>query len=186
MKSLELDAPHAIVVIGIQGSGKTFFAEKFAETFDAPFIEQAELAALAIDDSATEKLVDIMLEEVIKTKRSIVMEIDANTRARRSELTRQLKGVGYKTMFVWVQVDVDSAFSRSHKLSGVDADQHRKNVASFTAPRESENYLVISGKHTYASQARIVLKKLAAPRLSERRVQPPQQRPSTPGRIIVN
>lgn len=186
MKSLELDAPHAIVVIGIQGSGKTFFAEKFAETFNAPFIEQAELAALATDSTATEKLVDIMLEEIIKTKRSVVLEIDTDTRARRTELTRQLKSVGYRTMFVWVQVDVESAFNRSQKLSGVDADQHRKNVARFTAPHENENYLVISGKHTYASQARIVLKKLAAPKTGERRVNPPQQRPSNSGRIIVN
>ena len=34
----------------------------------------------------------------------------------------------------------------------------------FTAPRPAEAVVVISGKHTFASQARTVLKKLVTPR----------------------
>jgi len=56
MKSLQLDKPHAIVVIGIQGSGKTFFAEKFATTFKAPYIEQAFFNGAARDAKAASDL----------------------------------------------------------------------------------------------------------------------------------
>ena len=120
MKSLQLDKPHAIVVIGIQGSGKTFFASKFSDAFNAPFVEQASFATLAVDAAAADTLMKSMVRELIKTGRSIIVELSLSSRAERTELTRMLKQAGYTPMFVWVQVDVDTAMTRTYRTHGTD------------------------------------------------------------------
>jgi predicted kinase len=84
MKSLQLDKPHAIIVIGIQGSGKTFFASKFADTFNAPFIEQAAFEAATNDDETAQTLMRNVLGEMLKTGRSIVIEMTLSSRTDRT------------------------------------------------------------------------------------------------------
>ncbi len=183
MKSLQLDKPHALVVVGIQGSGKTFFAQKFADTFNAPFIEQAQFKKNATDDAAADTLMASMISEISKTGRSIVVELDLTSRTERSELTKRLKADGYVTMFVWVQIDTDTAISRAYRTSRVDEASYRERMRAFSPPHPTEKALVISGKHTFATQAKAVLKKLASPRP----VQLPTEPRTTPsrGQIIV-
>jgi hypothetical protein len=53
-------------------------------------------------------------------------------------------------------------------------------VKRFTAPFKGEDFVVISGKHTFATQARIVLKKIVSPRAEASQavaLQPPVKRP---------
>lgn len=181
MKSLQLDKPHAIVMVGIQGSGKTFFASKFSETFNAPYIRQASLAEHASDANAAGNLVNLMLDEVLKSRQSVVIETDTATRASRTQLAKHLREAGYTPLFVWVQVDAETAKQRSMKQSNVSSDEYDVDMNRFAAPVATERALVISGKHTYATQARIVLKKLSAPRASAASHRPAPAR----GQIIV-
>ena len=55
MKSLQLDKPHAIVMVGIPGSGKSFFADKFSAMFNAPYVEQMVLDHLAKDTKSAKE-----------------------------------------------------------------------------------------------------------------------------------
>ncbi|HRJ06401.1 MAG TPA: AAA family ATPase [Candidatus Saccharibacteria bacterium] len=182
MKSLQLDKPHAIVMVGIPGSGKTYFAHKFAEMFNAPYIEQAALDRHALNSESSHELVRIMLHEVLKTKKSIVIEVNTDTRAARTDLTRDLKKAGYAPLFVWVQVDAETAQLRSVKQGILNPEDHERITKRFSPPQPNEHALVISGKHTYATQARIVLKKLTAPRAAAA----PDRPPVPPrGQIIV-
>lgn len=164
MKSLSLGQPHAIVMVGIPGSGKSFFAEKFAETFGAPFVEAALFRHLAKDDEAAELLIQHSLKQLTATGQSIVLEVDTDTRVNRTELAKKLKKLGYQHLFVWVQTDRTTAANRCKKAFGMDKSEYEEKVRNFSPPHESEKPLVISGKHTYASQARMVLKRLSAPR----------------------
>lgn len=184
MKSLQLDKPHAIVVIGIQGSGKTFFAQKFADTFSAPFIEQAAYDELARDEKAAKQLMDMTLSETLKTGRSIVVELSLSSRIDRTELAKRLKQAGYETMFVWVQVDIDAAMTRSQRTVGIGFEEYRERMRRFSPPHASERALVVSGKHTFATQAKVVLRKLSVPRSPAQTVPPRPQQPSR-GQIIV-
>lgn len=165
MKSLSLTTPHAIIMVGIPGSGKSFFAEKFAETFTAPYIEAALYTHLAADSDAAEKLIQHTLSQIIKTKQSVVLEIDTDARNTRTDLAKRLKADGYTPLFVWVQTDPITSANRSKKAYGLDPDEHAERVRGFSPPHESEKALVISGKHTYATQARMVLKRLSGPRM---------------------
>ncbi|MGB3945795.1 MAG: AAA family ATPase [Candidatus Saccharimonadales bacterium] len=183
MKSLQLDKPHAIVTVGIQGSGKTFFAEKFSETFNAPFIEQGKFLESSKDVDAAESLMQLMIKQMIKTGRSVVIELSLSSRVERSELAKTLRAAGYVPLFVWVQVDADTAMNRTYRSSGIGQDEYKANHKRFSAPHSTEHPLVISGKHTFATQAKAVLKKLSAPRTSVSR--PIDPRPPTRGQIIV-
>lgn len=183
MKSLQLEKPHAIVTIGIQGSGKTFFAEKFADTFNAPFIEQSLFVRNARDGVAAEELMSSVLTETIKTGRSIVIELAFASRNERLELASVLRKAGYVPLFVWVQVDIETAMNRTSRALGLNHDEYRENLRRFSPAHQSERALVISGKHTFATQAKAVLKKLSAPRQVQ---QPPAERKQpTRGQIIV-
>lgn len=182
MKSLQLDRPHAIIVIGIQGSGKTFFAEKFASTFNAPFIEQAMFDHAVSDEANAKALMTSMLKEMLKTGRSIVVELALPTKAERVDLTRQLKQAGYAPLYVWVQVDIETAIARSHRTSRITADEYRDRMRRFTPPHQNEHALVISGKHTFATQAKAVLRKLSGPRQTP---EPPHRNQPPRGQIIV-
>lgn len=162
MKQLSLAKPHAIVMVGIPGSGKSFFAQKFSETFHAPFINQDKLRTFAPDTS--DELVDYLLEEFLKTGQSIIIEGSVDTRTERSELTRKIRAAGYEVLLVWVQTDQNTAKARAAKESDLSGEDYDKAAKRFIAPAAPEKSVVISGKHTYATQAKVVLQRLSAPR----------------------
>lgn len=171
MKSLSPTKPHVIIPIGIPGSGKTFFAQQFAETFNAPYIHIEKIVRLSgASLTAAHKLAGYQLRELLKTKQSIIIEGLADTHAERTALAKQLEAAGYSLLLVWVQTDPVTAEQRATKRSKdktnriLTLDQFDRLSRRFAMPSGAEPTLVISGKHTYASQARSVLKRLSAPR----------------------
>ncbi|MEP6710202.1 MAG: zeta toxin family protein [Candidatus Saccharibacteria bacterium] len=172
MKSLSLSRPHAIIMVGIPGSGKSFFAEKFAETFNAPYVSHHKIADISglTDQDAVSSLANDQIDELMKTTQSIVIEGGADTRIGRADLTKKLHKAGYEPLMVWVQTDPATAKLRTTKPSKkqtnrhLSDDEHDRLTRRFTAPHDKDNVIVISGKHTYASQVKVVLKKLSGPR----------------------
>lgn len=163
MKSLSLTQPHAIVMVGVPGSGKSYFAEKFSDTFNAPRVDYAAFTNRGLDATAAHELALQQVKELAKTKSSIVIDGGASSRIDRTTLTRTLKDLGYQTLFVWVQTDQDTAFNRFIKNGGTE-EYFLTLAKRFSPPHSTEKPIVISGKHTYASQAKTVLKRLSAPR----------------------
>lgn len=179
MKSLSLTTPHVIFVIGLPGAGKTYFAEKFSSTFGAPFVEADKLRSTVVyqpsytpeEQTIVDTLVEIQMTELLKTKKTFIVEASTEAKVDRLELTKMVKVYGYEPMFVWVQTDPDTSKMRAtrpgrtnkNKLLLLPEGRYTQLVKRFTAPTASENIVVISGKHTYASQAKTVLKRLAAP-----------------------
>ncbi|HEV7952259.1 MAG TPA: ATP-binding protein [Candidatus Saccharimonadales bacterium] len=170
MKSLSLNRPHMIIMVGLPGSGKSFFAENFAQTFNAPFISLEKIIPFTTNNSAALALMQHHTDEILKTNRSIIIEGGASTRVEREALVRKAKVAGYDTLIVWVQTDPATAKIRSVRDSKnkinrtLSADEYDRIVKRFTPPNNLEKPTVISGKHTYATQAKIVLKKLSAAR----------------------
>lgn len=166
MKSLHLTQPHAIVMVGIPGSGKSFFAEKFADTFGAPYISFDVIRDITeTSNSVVTKLFMREFTEIAKTKSSIVIEGMSHSRIERTNLAKLLRYHGYEPLFVWVQIDTASAKTRSLKTKPHRTqEQHIALAKKFSPPHSNEKPLVISGKHTYASQVKVVLKRLSAPR----------------------
>lgn len=160
MKSLHLTRPHAIMMVGIPGSGKTFFAKQFANMFKAPYIDSLQVEQFAKDDESAGKLIEMVVTEIVKTNQSFIFEGDMDSRARRAEFARWVRTHGYEPMMIWVQTDQATAKTRSLKANSLDAESFSDILKQFNPPHPTEAPIVISGKHTYATQARIVLKQL--------------------------
>ncbi|HEY1085360.1 MAG TPA: ATP-binding protein [Candidatus Saccharimonadales bacterium] len=181
MKSLSLSKPHALIMVGIPGSGKTFFAKKFSETFSAPFVEASVISQHTSDNENASKLTKHFIDEILKTKQSIVIETTGGTRAERAEFAKHLQEQGYTPLLIWVQTDQDTARARlvRDKQDPAEVDA---SIRKFSPPHAQEKPLVISGKHTYATQAKVVLKRLSAPRSD---ISSHKQRPTRPGSIAI-
>jgi predicted kinase len=170
MKSLSLSQPHLIVIVGIPGSGKTHFAEKFAQTFHAPYLSLEKLIPHVTDAPAAKEIALQLLGEFLKTKQPVIIEGASDTRSERTELVKKARDAGYATLVVWVQTDQVTAKNRSIKpprgsdKKPLTTEEFERNERRFTPPNAFERPVVISGKHTYASQAKVVLKRLTTPR----------------------
>lgn len=164
MKSLQLSSPHIIATVGVPGAGKSFFAQQFADMFGAPLITGDQFLALSNDPVLRHQAALAVLPEVMKTRQTIVFEGSTDRRTDRAELVKQARHAGYKVLFVWVQTDEATARQRSAKQRNLTDADYDQAVSRFSAPHHSEPYLVISGRHTYSTQAKAILKRLTAPR----------------------
>lgn len=168
MKPMTLATPHLVIMIGIPGSGKTFFAEHFASTFNAAYISSAKIIAsldISIGQGSLDGISNYMLEELLKTGQTVVYDSIVDSRASRAALAKIAKDKGYSPLLVWVQTESVSAKFRSTKprkdIPHLTSDEFDSAIRRFTPPNASEKAVVISGKHTYPSQLKIVLKHLA-------------------------
>ena len=164
MKSLHLSIPHIIATVGMPGAGKTQFSEKFAETFGAPILSTDKLSSLTGDDKLVQETSTELLKQFMKTKQTIVYDGATEKRVDRAELVHMAREAGYKVLFVWVQTDLATAQSRWTKSRHGDESKFEQLMRQFSAPHESESYVVISGRHTYSAQAKTVLRKLTESR----------------------
>ena len=182
MKALSLARPLLIMIIGLPGAGKSFFARHFSDTFGAPLVSGDELQFELFDPpkftpneyGLIKKLAERQLLQLVKTRSSILVDGICNNRQERLQLEQFAAAHDYGTLVVWVQTDDPTAktraTTRSPKRPGdelnvrMSAEQYTTLAKRLTPPIKHEEYLVISGKHTYTTQAKMVLRKLAAPR----------------------
>lgn len=176
MKPLSLSKPHLIVMVGIPGSGKSFFAEHFATTFDAPYVSFDRLRdelfnepSFSDDESAIiTRISDYLSEELFKTRQTFIYEGATHARTERQAIAHRARSNGYEPLFVWVQTESTTARLRALKATkgrpAMSSERFDALLSRFTVPNEAEKAVVISGKHTYASQLKIVLQRLIGPR----------------------
>jgi predicted kinase len=168
MKSLSLTQPHILIMVGVPGAGKTFFAEKFAETFSAPYISLEKIIPYTTSDTDASIILQHQFAELLKTRRTFIVEGNTDARTEREALSRKAKAAGYETLIVWVQTDPTTAKYRSvrdtkNKINRtLTSEEYDRIIKRFTPPNAIEKPTVVSGKHTYATQAKIILKKLTA------------------------
>lgn len=176
-------------MVGIPGSGKSTFAERFADTFQAPILNRIKLQKdLQLENEQADLLAEVILAEYIKTKKTIVIEGGADTKKERADLVKHLGAKGYQTLIVWVQTDTSESRRRASKPypqgSGIDPDDYDVIIKHFEAPTDQEKIVVISGKHTYATQLKVVLKQLALNVRANQQPKPPTAPPRGRGIVV--
>ena len=176
MKPTETVKPHLIIMVGIPSSGKSFFAEHFAETFKAPIvsydINRKEFFSNPSfndeEDEMIRKVSNYILSEFLKTKKTVIFEGQTDLRAERFEIAKGARSAGYDPLFIWVQTETMTSRRRATKSSperpAMTVDEFDLKLKKFNPPNKNEQFIVISGKHNYASQLKIILKHLIQPR----------------------
>ena len=185
MNSMNLGSPMVVVVVGIPGSGKSFFARRFAETFGAPLISEDKIRYTLFsnhtyesnEQAMVDQVAELLLDELFVAGKTFVIDGGYNTKVSRADLESLANQYDFKTLIVWVQTDEPTSRRRAtHRSEKVAGDQFKTSMSNeqfdmvsktFTPPASSDkikNVVVISGKHTYASQAKMVLKKIVEAR----------------------
>lgn len=163
---------HVIMVYGAPGSGKTFFAEKFSSIFKAPYIDLNSLRYQVIkkptfsaeEDKLVKKVGLVFLKNLLKCGQTIILEGPYNTSKDRQAIRKVLGENGYKALLVWVQTDIDTTKKRVAQKTGSEKltkKQFDILVDRLEAPTRQENPIVISGKHTFQTQMKVVLSQLS-------------------------
>jgi len=133
-----------------------------AELFEQPRYDREE-------NEVIEHLMEYMTGEFLNADMSVVYDTNAMRLAQRRQLRDLARKTGAQPVLIWFQVDLDSAFARASKRDRRRADD------KFTPPTDrgtfdrlaagmqnpqNEDYIVISGKHTFNTQLSALIKRL--------------------------
>lgn len=177
MSKITPTKPLLILLYGYPGSGKTFFARQLAqqlqaahlhgdrirgELFEAPRYDKEE-------NQVIEHLMDYMAGEFLGAGLSVIYDANAARLATRRTLRDMARKLRAQPVLVWLQIDQESSFARlgmrdrrrSDDKYAAPADRATfDKTASAMQNPQNEDYIVISGKHTFDSQLSAFLKRV--------------------------
>ncbi len=175
---LKTNKPVFIMLYGFPGAGKTHFANNITEHLEAAVVHSDRIRNElfeeprydAQENSIVKHLMDYMSEEFLNAGVSVVYDMNAMRRAQRHELRELARKKHAKTILVWFQLDADTAYQRLSNRDRRTADdkyameytqsEFREYTAHMQHPTLTEDYVVVSGKHTFSSQKTAFFKKL--------------------------
>lgn len=172
--------PLFILVVGVPGSGRSFFARQFADSYKFFYVDtgryESIVSSLGVSNvevhSAVAQITDANLDQALRSFKHIIMEGPYYSAKDRDEILNRAQKAGFGTLIVWVQTDIETSECRAlnrdrrriddkYSLSLSEAE-FKIAVKSFQNPNPNkENVVVVSGKHDFKSQGVIVLKKIA-------------------------
>lgn len=182
-------------MVGLPGAGKSFFARQFSDMFGAPMISYNRLQFELFDkpqigsaeQDLIRRLANYQMDELVKTRRSFLIDGGTNTQTERLKISQLAKVNGYDTLVIWVQTDDitcrSRALRRNPKRSEDDSitpsitESQWQTYAKRLTPPTREPSMVISGKHAFSTQAKMVLRKLSTPHIAAAETAHHQQTP---------
>ncbi len=177
MSKIITNKPLLVMMYGYPGSGKTYFARQLCE-----YLQAAHLSGDRIRHELFEKprydqqenniivhLMEYMAEEFLRAGVSVVFDANTNRLAQRRALRDIARKAHSQSLLIWLQIDIESAALRISRRDRRKADDKyaipltkeafNKEVKSMQNPN-NEDYMVVSGKHTFNTQKSSVIRKL--------------------------
>ncbi|HVO86798.1 MAG TPA: ATP-binding protein [Candidatus Binatia bacterium] len=177
MNKVDLSKPVLICFYGYPGSGKTYIARNLAEHLHIAHVDADRLRNElfqnprydAQENAVVTHLMNYMTEEFLKAGVSVAYDGGAFRVAQR----RAIKELAIKSkahfLLVWIQIDADSSMQRLQGRDRRTSDDKfaqpyskaafEKHLSTMQNP-ESDDYLVVSGKHTFSTQKGAIVNRL--------------------------
>lgn len=178
MTKLVLNKPVLVSLYGFPGSGKTHLARQLCDVIQAAHVSsdriRGELFEKPRYDKAeneiVEHLMEYMAEEFLESGVSVIFDTNVSKGKQRASLRELAKRKHAKSLLVWLQIDHDTAFGRvmqRDKRKNDDRYARPFDRTGFDAyigqmqnPKPTEDYVVLSGKHSFPMQRSSIMKRL--------------------------
>lgn len=169
--------PMLIMLYGFPGAGKTLFANNLTEYLDCAHVHSDRIRHELFEEPRYDEqengiinhLMEYMAEEFLNAGISVIYDTSMSRKSDRHEMRELARKKHAKTLLVWFQVDPDTAFARLRKRDRRKSEDKyafeytesdfRYIASRMQHPEPTEDYVVVSGKHTFPSQKTAVFKK---------------------------
>jgi len=178
MNKLALNKPTLIMLYGFPGSGKTYLARQLCEDLFAAHVQadriRFELFEEPRYDAQENEIVDhlmrYMTDEFLAAGMSVVYDTSVTKFSQRRTLREAARKAKAVPFLIWLQIDPESSYLRAAKRDkrkaddkyamAIDVNSFENQLAQMQNPTNVEDFIVISGKHTYQTQRNAIFKKL--------------------------
>jgi predicted kinase len=177
MPKIILSKPVLFCMYGYPGSGKSYVARNLANEIQAANVTADRIRSELFqeprydpqENAIVTHLMDYMSEEFLAAGVSCIYDANALRVAQRRKLRELAKKHKAEYLLIWIQVDMDTAFARTQVRDRRTADdKYAEPQTKSTYDRllsgmqnpHAEDYLVISGKHNFATQKNVVINRL--------------------------
>lgn len=169
--------PLLIMMYGFPGSGKSYFGRLLAEGMQVAHIQGDRIRNELFSEPRYDKqenaivtqLMNYMTEEFLSAGVSVIYDEVAARLSQRMTIREMARKKQATPLLVWLQIDADSSYSRLLKRDRrrvedrfsreYTEESFAKYIMNMQNPR-NEDFIVVSGKHTFPSQKSAVFKRL--------------------------
>lgn len=178
MAKLQLLKPTLFMLYGFPGSGKTYFSRQLCEELQVAHVNGERIRQELFDEprydaqenQIVRQLMQYMTEEFLNAGLSVVYDANAFRQSTRRELREIAHKHKAESVLVWFQIDADSSLARAtvrdrrksdDKYSEpINQETFQRLLTGMQNPTPAENYLVVSGKHTFKTQHQTIIRRL--------------------------
>lgn len=172
-----MSKPVLICLYGYPGSGKTYVARNLANTINAAQVSADRIRSELFEEprydsqenAVINHLMNYMADEFLSAGVSVIYDANAMRIAQRRNLRMLAKKHKSEHILVWLQIDMETAFTRTQSRDRRTTDDRyaapqsrqsfERQIGGMQNP-QGEEYIVISGKHNFATQKSTIMNRL--------------------------